>query len=336
MKTKKVTISDIAAALQISPVSISRALAGQPGVGEELKNKILDKAREMGYTKNPKNDFASILVLYQQNPYMDDNNNSMVRGVEKALQNVNADYHVEFVGKEAQAAMALPYKLSKGLRFDGVILIGRFNLDYARLIYREIPNLIFLTGYSPAYDYDNVWFGFCNAGYQLGEYLIKRGHTRIGFAGDCRLFRNKERLIGITAALEDYHLPLCPEFCYDLGAGYHGQLQEQIKQKRLPTAIICDHDITALELIKLLYENQLKVPDDISIVGSGNSEMSTLSIPALTTMDLNIEYSSEVTVATLLRRIGRPDKPSESIAILSRLVERDSVRSLAKAGETRV
>lgn len=332
MKTKKVTISDIAAALRISPVSISRALAGQPGVGEELKNKILDKAREMGYTKNPKNDCASILVLYQQNPYMDDNNNSMVRGVEKALQNVNADYHVEFVGKEVQAALALPYKLSKGLRFDGVVLIGRFNLDYARLIHREIPNLIFLTGYSPAYDYDNVWFGFCNAGYQVCEYLIAKGHAGIGFAGDCRLFRNKERLIGISAALEDYRLPVNPEFWFDLGGDYRAKLGEQIKQQRLPTAIICDHDITALELIKLLYENGLKVPDDVSLVGSGNSEMSLLSIPALTTLDLNIEYSSEVTVATLLKRISRPDKPSESIAILSRLVERDSVRSLARAG----
>ena len=76
-----------------------------------------------------------------------------------------------------------------------------------------------------------------------------------------------------------------------------------------------------------MYEKGIKVPEDISVIGSGNTEMSSLSIPALTTLELNIEYSCEVAVELLLKRINKPDKPYENITINSILVERESVKS---------
>jgi len=329
LKREKVTISTIADALNISPVSISRALSGMPGVSEELKDKIINKAKELGYTKNKKTKQMSILVLHQR-PYLMDNSNFgyMIQGIEKALQKGDADYHVEFVDKMAQDHLVLPYKLAKGFNFDGVILIGRFNLEYAALINRKLSNLIFFTGYSPSYDYDSVWFSFNNAGYKQCEYLIKNGHKNIGFIRNSKFFRNKEKLLGITAALEDYQLQISDEYLLDLNEGYHENLNELIKQKRLPTAFICDYDFTAIELIRILYENNIKVPDNISIVGSGNTEISELSTPPLTTLDLNIEYSCEAVVSSLMKRISCPNKPFENIAILSKLIERDTVKSI--------
>lgn len=330
MKNEKVTITDIADALGISSVSISRALSGQPGVSEVLKSKIFEKAQEMGYVKTKKNvPQTNILVLHQK-PYSADNSNfsSMIQGIEKELQKADADYHVEFIDKSAQNKLALPYKLSKVSNFDGVILIGRFNLEYAAFINQKIRNLIFFTGYSPAYDYDSVWFSFNNAGYKQCEYLIKKGHKSIGFIGSNTFYRNKEKLLGITSALEDYQIQIHTEFFLDLDKDYHEKLGGLITAKKSPTAFICDHDFTAVELIKLLYENNIKVPNDISIVSSGNTEMSALSMPALTTLDLNLAYACKIVVRTLLNRISCPDKPSENIAILSSLVERDSVNNL--------
>lgn len=329
MNNNKVTISHIADALNISTVSISRALSGQPGVSEELKLKILEKAKEMGYTKNKKNEQVKIMVLHQK-PYLMDNSNfsSMIQGIEKVLQSYNADYHVEFVDKAAQDKMILPYKLSKETNFDGVILIGRFNLQYADFINRRLNHLIFFTGYSPSYDYDSVWFSFNNAGYKVCNYLIDKGHKSIGFIGDSKIYRTKERLLGITTAFEDYKIPVNREFFLDLNDQYYENLNQLIQQKKLPSAFICDSDFTAIELIRILYENNLKVPDDISIIGSGNHEMSELSIPPLTTLDLNIDYACEVVVSTLMKRINCPDKPYENIAILTKFIIRDSVRDL--------
>lgn len=329
MRNEKVTISDIAEVLGISPVSISRALSGQPGVSRELKAKILEKAREMGYVKNKKINQLSILVLHLK-PYMQDNSNFnlMLHGVEHALQKADADYHAEFVDKRSHEQLNLPYKLSRGAEFDGVILLGRFSLEYAAFIKEKIHNLIYFTGYSPAYDYDSVWFSFMNAGYKQCEYLIKKGHKNIGFIGHSKIYRNKEKILGITSAFEDYNLPFNKSYFIASEESYEEKLNDLIEGNDLPTAFICEHDFNAVELIKFLYGKNIKVPQDVSVVSSGNTEMSTLSIPALTTMDLNIQYASEAVVSTLLKRIENRDKPAENIAVLSTLIERDSVRSL--------
>ncbi|NJJ40978.1 LacI family DNA-binding transcriptional regulator [Paenibacillus apii] len=327
MKIKKVTITDIAEVMGLSPVSVSRALSDQSGISDELKQKIVQKAAEMGYVKPKKRKSPRILVLHQK-PYREDNSNfsHMMQGIEQALQKEDADYSIEFLDKETQNRMILPYRLSKGFVFDGVILIGRFNLDYAALINERIRNLIFLTGYSPAYDYDSVWFSFINTGYKQCKYLIDRGHTRIGFIGDRKAYRNKVKESGIVSALEENGLPVDETLFFDTDEDGSAKLRKLIEGKQLPTAFICDHDFTAIELIRTLQQHDMKVPDDVSILGSGNTEVSALSLPPLTTMDLNIGYSCRVVVSTLLKRLVEPDKPAENIAILSTLVERESVR----------
>ncbi|WP_202903656.1 LacI family DNA-binding transcriptional regulator [Paenibacillus graminis] len=329
LKTKKVTITHIAKAMGLSPVSISRALANQAGISDELKAKIVEKAAEMGYIKPRKHTPARILVLHRK-PYQHDNSNFsyMVQGIEKALQQADTDYSIEFLDKENQSRLILPYRLSKGFKFDGVIFIGRFNPEYVSFIQQEIPNLIFYVGYSPAYDYDSVWFSFLNAGYKQCKYLIDRGHTRIGFLGDISAYRNKEKKTGITSALEEHGLSVEESLFFGRNEAFPARLAGLISERLLPTAFICEHDFTAVELIRLLQKHGLKVPGDVSILSSGNTEVSAYSLPALTTMDLNIEYSCRTVVSTLLKRIAEPGKPAENIAILSTLVERESVRTL--------
>lgn len=326
MRGHKVTIAEIAKALKVSSISVSRALSGQPGVSDELRDKILITANEMGYIKN-KN--YNILVLHQK-PFIQDNSNFsyMVQGIEKALQNVGVEYSIEFIDKENQDKLYVPNKLSKGNSFDGVIFMGKFNDKYIEFIREKIKYQIFYTGYSPSFDYDSVWFNFNNNGYKQCEYLIIKGHKKIGFLGNTSIYKNREKVLGITMALEDNNIPIENKLILDIQTDFETAVLNLIKQKELPTAFICQWDYTAIKLIKLLYESGYKVPDDVSIIGSGNSEMSSLSIPGLTTLDLNIEYSCEAAVELLLKRINSPQKPFETILINSTLVERDSVKSI--------
>lgn len=313
----------------LSPVSVSRALANQAGISDELKAKIVAQAAEMGYIKPRKHTPAKILVLHQK-PYQHDNSNfsQKVQGIEKALQQADTDYSIEFLDKEHQNKLVLPYRLSKGFKFDGVIFIGRFNAEYITFIQQEIPALILYVGYSPAYDYDSVWFSFLHAGYKQCKYLIDRGHRRIAFVGNRSAYRNKEKKTGITSALEEHGLPVDEALFFERDEAFGGKLSVLIQEGLLPTAFICEHDFAAVELIRLLQEHGLKVPEDVSIVSSGNTEVSAFSLPALTTMDLNIEYSCQTVVSTLLKRIFDPLKPAENIAILSTLVERESVKNI--------
>jgi LacI family transcriptional regulator len=329
LKNRKVGISDIAKALNISTMSVSRGLSGKVGISEDLRNKIEQKAEEMGYLKQKNDATINILVLHQK-PFIQDNSNfsAMVQGMEKAIQETNVEYSIEFVDKLNQDNMYLPCKLSKGNSFNGVIFIGSFNEKYTEYIKQKINNQVFYAGYSPSYDYDSVWFNFNNGGYKQCEYLIKKGHRNIGFIGNTDFFRNKERLLGITSALEDYKIPISEELFLNSDIDSEKNIINLIKKDKKLTAIICQWDFTAIKLIKFLHENGISVPRDISVIGSGNTEMSTLCLPSLTTLDLHIEYSCEAAVALLLKRIADPHKPSENIAINSTLIERDSVKSI--------
>lgn len=326
MKGDKVKISDIAKALKISTISVSRALSGRVGVGEELRSKILNKAKDMGYFKEKTNDDIKILVLHQK-PFVQDTSNysHMVQGIEKAIQKVGSEYYLEFVDKDHQEELYLPYKLQKGISFDGIIFIGRFNSNYVDFISSKVKNQVFYTGYSPSFDCDSVWYNFNNGGYKQCEYLIKKGHTKIGFLGNSSVYKNKEKVLGITSALEDYELPIKDEF-FIYEENFEEKMINLINRKDRPSAIVCQWDYTAIKFIKFLYEKGIKVPEDISIIGSGNTEISSLSIPALTTLELNIDYACEVAVSLLFKRIRNPEKPYENITINSVLVERDSVK----------
>lgn len=330
MKGDKVKISDIAKELEVSTISVSRALAGQSGVGDELRNRIISKAKEMGYFKAKNSEDIKILVLHQK-PFVQDTSNysQMVQGIERSIQIKKCEYDLEFVDKEHQDQLYLPNKIQKGINFDGIIFIGRFNSDYVKFISSRIKNQVFYTGYSPSFDCDSVWYNFNNGGYKQCECLIKNGHREIGFIGGCSVYKNKEKVLGITSALEDYNLSIRDEF-FIYEENFEERVAKLISSNNGPTAIICQWDYTAIKLIKFLHEKGIKVPEDISIVGSGNTEISSLSIPALTTLELNIDYACEMAVELLLKRINKPDKPYENITINSILIERDSVKNCMK------
>lgn len=310
-------------------MSVSRALSGQPGVSESLRKEILKKAQELNYSKIKKNTNINILILHER-PFIHDASTFSLRvqSLENTLQKYNIEYDIEFVDKKKQDNLILPNKLSKGITFDGIIFIGRFTHRYAEFINTKVENIVFYTGYSPAYNYDSVWFNFNNAGYKECEYLIKNGHKNIGYLGNKSIFRNKEMLLGITAALEDYSLHTNLDFFIDMKNDYKTLLLKLLSEKDRPTAIICELEFASLELIKICYENNILVPDDISIMTTGNTEISRLSTPSLTSLDLNIEYSCEVAVQLLLKKINYPDKPTENIAIYTTLIERDSVKNI--------
>lgn len=333
MKGEKITISDIAGALKVSTISVSRALSGQPGVSIELRDRILSKAREMGYTR-PRNSANLNILVLNQKPYIQDNSNYsyMVQGIEKAIKDTGAGYDIELVDKDSQYKKQLPCKLLRGNNYDGVIFIGNFIQEYAEFLKEYIKNQVSYAGYSPSYDCDSIWFNFNNAAFKQCEYLIKKGHKNIGFVGGNNDYKNNEKIFGIATAMNKYGL-LVNQNLFLCGQDDWEENVTAIISSNHPSAFICQCDFTAIKLIKFLYEKGFKIPEDYSIIGSGNSEMSLLSIPSLTTLDLNIEYSCQEAAALLLKRIGNPDKPFENIAVNSTIVERDSVKNLLTGGE---
>lgn len=328
MKNEKTKLSDIAKAMGISTISVSRALSGQEGVSEELREKVLSKAREMGYLRTKSPEQNRVLVLHQR-PFIQDNSNfsHIMQGMERALQAAGCEYDMEFTDKNTQVQLNLPNKLQKGQSYNGLILIGGFENFYVDFITKRIGSYVCYTGYSPSRDCDGVWYNFNNSAYKQCEYLIKKGHKRIGYLGNSRGYVSKEKVLGIVSAMEDNGLIPREEF-FIYSEEYEEKVCSLLESGDGPTAFICQWDYTAMKLIKYLYDHGVKVPEDVSVIGHGNTEMSALCIPALTTMELHIDYACEASVGLLLKRLERPDKPKENILVNCTLVERDSVKAI--------
>lgn len=333
MKKNKTTISLIASELNISPISVSRALLGQEGVSEELRNNIINKANEMGYLRN-KDKETKVLVLHGRQNIQDNSNFSYIIGyTEKRLQDMSINYSIEFISKEKQEKMYLPCKLEKEKYYDGIIFLGRFDSDYAAFVKSKIKAAVFFLGYTPSFDGDFLNFNYNNLGYKASGYLIKNGHNKIGLIGGFNEFKNKEFLLGANFCLEKYNLSIKKDYIIESYDLLENVINDLIEKKDLPSAFICTLDFSAIKLIQYLNSKGLKVPEDISVMGCGNTEMSSISSPALTTMDLNLKYSCESSVELLLSRIKNPEKPYEIISVTGDILERNSVRKLGDNNE---
>lgn len=329
LKAEKLRMADIARELGVSTISVSRALAGQDGVSEELRRRILQKAAEMGYSKNRGLSGCRVLVLHQK-PFLQDNSNfsRILQGMERELQEAECEYDLEFVDKSSQQGLRLPGKVLKGASYSAALCIGRFDTDYVNRLAERIPHTVFYTGYSPAGGSDCVWYNFNRGAYRECEYLIGRGHRRIGYVGGSPGYVSREKRLGIECALEDAGLCADETFFCNTLPDFTDRLCGRIREGAGPTALICQWDYTAVQVVKALHDQGLRVPEDVSVVGYGNTEMAALCIPALTTCELHIDYACHAAVELLRRRLRQPDKPAETVLVDSTLIARDSVRPL--------
>lgn len=329
-KKGKVTISQIAELLDVSSITVSRALANQPGVSDELRQTIIAKAKELGYKRCKSCQKASILLLIRHRYTADHSNFSqLVEGVQAEVHQKGSDLTIEFVEAEKQHQLILPNSLTKGQRFDGVILLGKFEDQYAHKVQQIVPSLVIINGGNDTLRCNYIYFNYSRIGYLAAEHLIKKGHTRIGYIGLDQSHSCEWKYYGMLSALAKHGMTVDDRFVLNSKDDLTGRLESLVTAGELPTAFICQSDRIALKLIKMLHEYQIAVPDQVSVIGSGNSEMSTISIPELTTFETNIPTVCQLAVATLFDQINGKVQVCRTIYVDAELVERDSVRDLS-------
>lgn len=331
MKNSGPNMADIAKTLGISAISVSRALAGQQGVGDELRARVLRKAEEMGYLRQRGGEISRLLLLHQK-PYLQDNSNfsRIIQGMENALQAENGVYDTEFIDKPKQESLLLPQKVEAGSRYGGVIFIGGFEKSYIDFICARISACVCFGGYSPARNRDSVWYDFAAAGYEQCGILVAGGHRKIGFLGGGRSYSNREKALGVKIALEENGLAVDEAWFVYSEEELQEKLLARLKAGEGPTGFVCQWDYIAVRLIRLLHENGVEVPRDISVTGQGNTEISSLCIPALTTLDPEIDYACASAVKLIQKRMADPLKPVETVLVRPTAIKRDSVRIIEK------
>lgn len=335
MTKKAVTMSDIAKAMNVSTVTVSKALGDRDGVSAELRERIKQKATEMGYrvhagSHGAKDGLTYNIGIIVAKHFISDASSFywiVYRYIVELLQKQNYYGMLEVVndhnGMEDIPNSILDHKV------DGLIVLGQLSDEYiGRLLSHQLPT-VFLDFYGSREDADCVLSDNFYGAYMLTSHLIENGHRRIAFLGSISSTSSiQDRYLGYYKALLENRIPLRQDWVVPDRANESDIFPEFALPKEMPTAFVCNCDETAYKLVNQLKNAGYNVPEDISVVGYDNHIYSTISNPRLTTIDVNSRVMSTEAVDIILHKIRDINYRRGRTLVAGKLVRRESVKQL--------
>ena len=327
------TIKNIAQAAGISAGAVSRILNNDPtlSVSPETKKRVFDIAQELTYQKSRNRDKSlfkmGILQWFSAEQEMKDSYYLLVRqGIEDFCQKHSIGI-IRAFQSDASSIDTLQ-------DVDGLICIGKFSDEEIEKFMRICGNIVFLD--MPVLDYKitTLTMDFKAAVYDALDYLTELGHKKIAYLGGKEYVGNQklftdERKQAFISYMNNHGLDADQvyEDAFSTASGYQ-MAQELLENEDLPTAIFAASDAIAFGAMRAIQEKGLSIPNDISIIGFNDTEMSSYTTPALTTIfapayDMGQHGANLIYAATNLK-INTPLKAK----IPCQLVKRESCKSL--------
>ncbi len=194
---------------------------------------------------------------------------------------------------------------------------------------KNIP-VVLADRYIPELDIDLVTTNNFQGAYEMTEYLIKKGHEKIGITLSTLFSTERQRLKGYKKALTDYSIPIDTSIIItDSGPfiqnRYFNYARKLLKNKKKMTAVFAGHDRIALLFYSLAQEMGISIPDDLSIVGYDDLDFTIVS---LTTMHQPIYEMGQESLKLIMSRIYEEKRKPQKLVLKSFLVERNSVKHL--------
>lgn len=335
---KLVKLADIAERLNVSTVTVSKALSDQKGVGEELRSQIKQMAEEMGYVSPSAAKMHAVKKSYNigvivSQRYFDQTQSFywlMYQELATKATAKNSFTMLEVIQPEDETNNVTP-KLLEGERVNGLIVIGIMKKEYLDAIKEKakVP-VVYLDFYTDD-DCDAVitdnYFGM----YRLTKHLCDKGHRKIAYVGT--LFATNsitDRYFGYCKALYESGIEIRKDWIIDDRFVDSGGIMDykMVLPKEMPTAFVCNCDVTAYELIRELEGKGYKVPEDISIVGFDNYVFANAGESILTTYEVDVKEMARRAVKVLIRKMEGISYNKGISIVEGRMIVRDSVKEL--------
>ncbi len=334
-----VSMKDIALRCGVSMGTVSKALNGRRDVGEETRQQILAAAKELGYTANSAARALKTNRSYCIGIVFTDLSNSgfMHEYFASTLNSFRQEaerrgYDITFISENMGPTNTSYLHHARFRGLDGVALICADFLDpmIQELAFSDLPVISLDHAYNnrSAVLSDNM-----DGMESLVRYVYGKGHRRIAYIHGNPTAVTESRLTGFFRACEALGLKIPDEYigeCF-----YHEPVSCCAATKRLlalperPTCIFFSDDYSYIGGINAIYEEGLRVPEDISIVGYDGIHMAKMVSPRLTTWQQNTTELGRIAAEQLIERIERPrTTPPKHITVHGRLLEGETVRQL--------
>lgn len=327
------TLQDVADLAAVSTATVSRCLNNSGHVTEKTRLKVQQAIQTLGYSPNFG---AQALAAKRTNtigaiiPTME--NAIFARGMQ-AFQETLAENGITLIIASCSYRPELEEEQIRSLvarGADALLLIGQSRpaATYQFLARRNIP---YVLAWAHKKESQHCYIGFDNqaAAQTITRQVLELGHRNLGVI--VGLTRNndraRDRITGIEHAIADYGAQTAPlqvieaEYTFQEGAKALDQL---LANPTPPTAVICGNDVLAVGAVKRAKQLGLAVPEDLSITGFADIEVSELIDPELTTVHVPHREMGIAAAKSLIAML-KTQTPVESHLLETRIVNRQSL-----------
>ena len=324
------TIKDIAIKANVSSATVSRILNDDPtlNVPLETRNNVLQAASDLQYHKKKKVSKATftigIVQWYSLQQEVDDPYYLSIRqGVEQFCQK-NSIHVIRTFKSDIHYLSALQ-------NVDGLVCIGKFTDKECTMFKQISKNIVFIDMKTDIITDHSITIDFKHAMSDALHYLTVLGHQDICYLGGLEyldqetIYPDQRKELFIDYCTKHNIKYSIHEEAFTSEAGYT-MMSTIIQSKKLPTAIFAASDPIAIGAMRAMQENNIRIPEDISIIGFDDINAANFTNPPLTTVFTPSEEMGEYG-AKIVYHFKESSTPMK-IILPCTLIERESCKTV--------
>jgi LacI family transcriptional regulator len=340
------TAKDVSRRANVSAATVSLVLNGKPGISEDTRARVLQAAAELNYSQRPAKSAKGI-----------SSGTFRFLKIAKHGHTVNRDHNIfisDYIDGMSSEASLLGYKMEI-ISFDGVpiediassligagingaIILGtELGEDDIRLFQAATVPIVIIDTFCDFLEFNFVNMNNKDAVYKILSYFIDCGFKRIGLiASNVQTINFHLRKAAFLEGIKKFGLSFSEKDVVTVDSTYQGAYEDMLGKLKggisLPDCYFCTNDIITYGCIKAFREFEIRIPQDLSIIGFDNLPMSSTMDPPLTTIDVSKQKIGYLAVR-LLDELIRSSEKQAAVKILvgANLIVRDSV--MARAGQ---
>ena len=336
-----IRLKDIARDLNVSVITVSKALRGKTDISAATRERILKRMKELDYQPNMtarslttgRSFILGLIVPDLLNPFFTELATSLSGALRKrsyGLIIASSDESAEIEQSEIRMMFA------RGV--DALLIAScQPKLEGFYSIHHQDTPFLLVDRPFPHLRANFVGTDDCAGGRLATEHLIQLGRRRLAYIGSPDLSPAAERFRGFRHALRDHDIEMQERFILsgapsDTGdnAGY-AMMQTLLKLKTRPDGVFCHNDLVAIGAMKATLDAGLSIPGDIAFVGFDNvSYCKYLQIP-LTSVDQSTAQLGETAAQLALELVGKKIDRPKTILLPPTLVVRESTTGNASS-----
>jgi LacI family transcriptional regulator len=326
-------IREIARRARVSTATVSRAINRVPTVDPQLARRVWKVVDELGYFPNTqaralvsgRSRIFGLIVSEITNPFFPE--------IVQTFENLAVENNYEIL---LTSTVHDPKRMESSVRrmmerrVDGVAVLT-FGMEESlleHLRFRKVP-LVFVDVGPNVPHVANIRIDYRSGIQQAVQHLTGLRHTRIAFvAGPVHLKSALARRSAFQQSMAEVGLSpdLIVEGDHTLEGGMRALTELMSSQRKIPTAILCSNDMTAIGVIRQAYDRDIKIPADLSLVGFDDIRLAQFTTPPLTTVQMSQTELAQLAFRALINEVEQlaSAKRGSEYALVTKLVLRRS------------